>query len=161
FAADRDEDGRIAELRMYFSTGPLTGRRESRPPLLQLDPALRAPDVVGEYQRAIAAGDVDAVLATFEPDGYLREPVGDAHVHRGAAELRALYEGFFSNGGGIALEQCAVTDDGRSCALEYNMVGWGRTALPPQSGLAVHVRGDGGRLAAARVYDDATPPPAG
>jgi hypothetical protein len=30
--------------------------------------------------------------------------------------------------------------------------------LPPEAGLAVYVRGDSGKLAAARVYDDSDPP---
>ena len=64
------EDARIVELRIYFSTWPLTGGHANRPPLLQPDPDLREPDVVGEYQRALAAGDVEAVLAAFEPDAY-------------------------------------------------------------------------------------------
>ena len=67
-------------------------------------------------------------MATFEPDAYVREPAGSAYVHRGHDELRALYERFFSNGGGIPLEHCTVTDDGRACALEYNVVRWGRTS---------------------------------
>ncbi|WCB94362.1 hypothetical protein DSM104299_03096 [Baekduia alba] len=158
-AADHDERERIVELRLYYSLRPLTGRREHRPPLLQPDLELRAPAVVDQHQRALAAGDVDAILAAFEPDGVLREPDGDGHVHRGADELRAHYERCFANGGGIPLEHCAVTDDGRACALEYNMVAWGRTALAPEAGLAVYVRGDSGRLAAARLYDDADPPP--
>ena len=157
-AADHDEDERILELRLYFSSWALTGRHANRPPLLQADADLSEPDVVGAYQRALATGDVEAVLETFEPGGSMREPAGDAYLHRGADELRALYERFFSNGGGIRLERCAVTDDGRACALEYNVVGWGRTALPPEAGLAVYVRGESGKLAAARVYDDAEPP---
>jgi hypothetical protein len=157
-AADRDEDARILELRVYYGNWPLMGRHANRPPLLQPDPDLREPDVVGEYQRALAAGDVQAVVAAFEPDAYVREPAGGAYVHRGRDELGALFERFFSNGGGIPLEHCAATDDGRSCALEYNVVRWGRTELPPQAGLAVYVRGATGRLAAARIYDDADPP---
>ena len=157
-AADHAEDGRIVEFRMYFSTWPLTGGHANRPPLLQPDPELDEPDVVGAYQRALAIGDVEAVLASFEPDGSMREPAGDAYVHRGTDELRALYELFFSNGGGITLEHCALTDDGRACAVEYNVVAWGRTALPPEAGLAVYVRGDSGKLAAARIYDDTDPP---
>ena len=157
-AADHDEDERIVELRLYFSSWPLNGRHANRPPLLQHGLDLHASDVVGEYQRALAAGDVEAILAAFEPDGYMREPAGDTYVHGGTDELRALYELFFSNGGGIPLEHCTVTDDGRACALEYNVVAWGRTPLPPEAGLAVYVRGDSGRLAAARVYDDSDPP---
>jgi hypothetical protein len=157
-AANRVEDGRMIELRIYFSSWPLTGTHRVRPPLLQPDPELREADVVGEYQRALAAGDAEAVVAAFEPDAYVREPAGGAHVHRGTDELRALFEHFFSNGGGIPLEHCAATDDGRACALEYNVVRWGRTALPPEAGIAVYVRGDSGRLAAARIYDDTDPP---
>lgn len=72
--------------------------------------------------------------------------------------MAALYELFFSGGGGISLEHCALTDDGRSCALEYNVVRWGRTEMAPQAGLAVYVRGATGKLASARIYDDADPP---
>jgi hypothetical protein len=157
-AADRDEDARILELRLYYGAWPLTGRHANRPPLLQPDLDLQAPDVVGEYQRALAAGDVDAVVAAFEPDAYVREPAGGEYLHRGRDELLALYERFFSNGGGIPLEHCAITDDGRACALEYNVVCWGRTELRPEAGLAVYVRGAIGKLASARIYDDADPP---
>src|SRR4051794_22160 len=157
-AAEHDEHERIVELRLYFSSWPLTGRHANRPPLLQPEPDLHAADVVGEYQRALMSGDVDAILATFEPHGSMREPAGGAYVHRGTDELRALYELFFSNGGGIPLEHCSVTHDGRACALEDSVVAWGRTELPPEAGIAVYVRGDSGRLPAARVYDDSDPP---
>jgi hypothetical protein len=156
--ADHGSDGRLEELRVYFSNWPIRARHANRPPLLQRDPELRESDVVAEYQLALAAGDADAIVATFEPDGYAREPAGGTHVHRGRDGLRSFYEQLFSNGGGIPLEHCAVIDDGRSCALEYNVVRWGRTELPPQAGVAVYVRGDNGRLAAARIYDDADPP---
>jgi hypothetical protein len=157
-ANDHDDAGRIVEQRMYFSNWPLTGRHAIRPPVLQPDPGAQLLDVVADYQRALAAGDADAVMATFEPDASVREPSGGPHVHRGSQALRALYERFFSNGGGIDLQHCTVTDDGRACALEFNLVAWGRTPLPPQAGVAVYVRGDSGRLAAARIYDDADPP---
>jgi SnoaL-like domain len=156
--ADRQPDGRIDELRIYSSSWPLTGRHANRPPLLQADPELRESDVVAEYQRALAGGDVDAIVAAFEPDGYAREPAGDEHIHRGSDGLRAFYEHLFSNGGGIPLEHCALVDDGRACALEYNVVRWGKTELPPQAGVAMYVRGESGKLAAARIYDDADPP---
>jgi hypothetical protein len=150
--------GRIDEVRFYFSGWPRTGAHAVRSPVLQRDPDLRAADVVGEYQRALAAGDVDAVVAAFEPDGYAREPAGDGYVHSGTDGLRAFYGHLFSNGGGIPLEHCAILDDGRTCALEYNVVRWGATELPPQAGVAVYVRGASGRLAAARIYDDVDPP---
>jgi hypothetical protein len=156
--ADHRSGGRLDEVRIYYSSWPFSGRHATRPPVLQLDPELRTSDVVGEYQRALARGDVDAVVATFEPDGYAREPAGGAHVHRGPDGLRAFYAELFSGGGGIPLEHCAVVDDGRTCALEYNVVQWGATELPPQAGVAVYVRGENGKLAAARIYDDTDPP---
>jgi SnoaL-like domain len=154
--ADRADDGRIIELRLYYSTWPFSGKHANRAPVLQPDPDLREPDVVGDYLRALAAGDVEATVATFEPDAYVQEREG--YVHRGHDELVALYRRFFTNGGGIPLERCTVSDDGRACALEYNIVRWGRTELlPPEAGLAVYVRGAGGKLAGVRIYDDADP----
>jgi hypothetical protein len=155
--ADRRSDGRIDELRTYYSSWPLNGRHANRPPLLQPDPELRESDAVAEYQRALAAGDVDAIVAAFEPDGYARGPTGGRSAHSGPEGLRSFYEPVFS-GGGVALENCALVDDGRACALEYNVVRWGNAQLPPQAGVGVYVRGQSGKLAAARVYDDADPP---
>jgi hypothetical protein len=157
-AADREHDGRLIELRMYFSSWQLTGTHATRPPLLQPDPDVREADVVGEYQHALAAGDVEGAVACFEPDGYVREPAGAAFIHRGTDAQRALYARFFSNGGGIPLEHCSATDDGRACALEYNVVRWGRTPMAPEAGIAVYVRGESGKLAVARIYDDCDPP---
>ncbi len=156
--ADRLPDGLVGEVRIYFSGWPLNGRHANRPPLLQPDPELREPGIVAEYQRALAAGDLEAIVSAFEPGGYAREPAGGEHIHRGPEGLRAFYEHLFSNDGGIPLEHCSVTDDGRACALEYNVVRWGKTELPPEAGMAVYVRGESGKLAAARIYDDADPP---
>lgn len=151
-------DAGLHELRMYFSTWPITGSHAVRPPLLQPDENATEPGSVGAYQRALASGDVEATVAAFEPDATVREPAGGQFVHRGTQELRALFTSFFSNGGGIPLEHCTVTDDGRACALEYNVVRWGVTDLPPEAGVAVYVRGASGLLTAARIYDDSNPP---
>ena len=157
--ADRQPDGRMDELRVYYSSWPLYGRHANRPPVLQPDAEVREPDVVGTYQQALAAGDLETIVAAFEPDGYAREPAGGEYVHRGFEELRDFYGSLFSNEGGIPLEHCALTDDQRACALEYNVVRWGKTELAPEAGIAVYVRGESGKLAAARIYDDADPPP--
>src|SRR5262249_21670625 len=157
--ADRAPDGLIDELRMYYSSWPLTGPRPNRPPLLQPDPDVRAPDTVGDHQRALEAGDVDAILATFEPDGYVRQPLGGDRMSRGTDGLRTFYQGPAANAG-IASEHGAVIDDGHACALEYNVVRLGRAPVPPHPGVAVDVRGKTGKLAAVRVYDDVSPPQA-
>jgi hypothetical protein len=156
--AEREPDNLIREIRMYYSTWPLSRRHAKRLPVMQPDPDLEEPDVVGEYQRALAAGDVDAIVDAFEPGGYAREPAGAQFIHEGAEGVRAFYEWLFSNGGGIELERCSLTDDGRACALEYNVVRWGTAEMWPEAGVAVYVRGDSGKLAAARMYDDTDPP---
>jgi hypothetical protein len=157
--ADRASGGLIEELRIYYGIWSLTGRHANQPPLLQPGPGLSETDELADYRRALAAGDIDAVVAAFEPDGYVREPAGSRHVHRGPDGLRALYERVFSSGGGITLEPCNLVDDGRACAMEYNLVQRGTTRLPPRAGLAILVRGRTGKLAAVRVYDDAASPP--
>jgi hypothetical protein len=155
--ADHSPDGRIEELRVYFSTRPLTGHRTARSPLLDADPGLREPVPVGEYERALAAGDAAAVAAAFEADGYAREPDGAERVHRGGGAIRAFYADQLA-GGGVELEPCVLVEDDDICALEYNAVRHGDGQAAPQAGLTVYERGIGGKLAAARIYDDLAPP---
>jgi hypothetical protein len=180
--SDRNPDRTLKAIRVYHSMWPLTGEHAVRPPLLPADPALQLPGgVVSDYQRALAEGDLAGIVATFEPDGYAREPSGSRYLHRGPDEvrtfyaalfgrgsgilqrgpepLRSLYETLFSDGGGgIPLEHCTLTDDGVRCAIEYNCVRWGEDEVPPQAGVAVYERGSSGFLAAARIYDDVAPP---
>jgi len=143
--------------RTYCSQWPVDGRRHVRPPIL-VSGRVRAGDVVGRYQAALETGDTEAVVNTFAPDGYLREPVGRHPTHRGSAELRSFFTSRFSAGGGIGLQHCTMTDDGVRCALEYNCVRWGNHRLPAQAGLGVYERGADGLLTAVRVYDDIEAP---
>jgi len=143
--------------RTYCSQWPVDGRRHLRPAILPPGGA-HPGDVVGRYQVALGTGDAEALVSTFEPDGYYREPIGPHLTHRGTAELRSFFTERVGTRGGIALEPCEVTDDGVRCALEYNCVRWGGQDLPPQAGLGVYERGPDGLLAAARIYDDVEPP---
>jgi ketosteroid isomerase-like protein len=154
--AESPDDSSVV-FRIYCSQWPVDGRRHVRPPVLTPGHA-HLGDVVGRYQAALDAGDAEAVVNAFAPDGYFREPIGPPYTHRGTGELRSFFTTCFSTGGGIGLQHCAVTDDGMRCALEYNCIRWGSHDLPPQAGIGVYERGPDGLLAAARVYDDVEAP---
>ena len=154
--ADSPDDLSVV-FRTYCSRWPVDGRRFVRRPILS--PGNFKPgDVVGRYLTAVEAGDTEAAVNSFAPDGYLREPVGSHPTHSGTTELRSFFAWQFSAGGGIGLENCVMTDDGSRCALEYNCSQWGTHGLTPQAGLGVYERGADGLLAAARIYDDVVPP---
>ena len=150
------EDGTVV-FRTYCSQWPVDGRRHLRPPILTPGPT-RPGDVVGRYLAALDAGDAKTIVGTFASDAYFREAIGQQYLHRGRDELTSFFSMCFSAGGGISLQDCAVTDDGVRCALEYNCVRWGRYDLPAQAGIAVFERGADGLLTAARVYDDVEAP---
>jgi hypothetical protein len=84
-ASDRNPDRTLKAIRVYHSMWPLTGRHTLRPPLLPEDPSLHAKGTSGDYQRALAEGDLEGIVGTFEPEGYAREPSGGAYLRRGAA----------------------------------------------------------------------------
>jgi len=46
---------------VYHSTWPLTGEHRVRPPLLTADPNLHVEGIPGDYQRALAEGDLEEI----------------------------------------------------------------------------------------------------
>jgi hypothetical protein len=156
--AEVDAAGRLAWARLYYSMWSIEQRHLVRPRLLPPRPDLVLAPPVDAYQRALAEGDVDAVLACYERGATAREPAGEPWVHRGPRGLRRLYGSAFCYGGGVVLERGNAVDDGVACALEYTAVRWGSHDLPPQAGLAVYERGRSGRFHATRFYDDVEPP---
>jgi ketosteroid isomerase-like protein len=149
-------DNRSVVFRAYWSRWPIDGHRTTRPPILEPG-AARPTDVVGRYHTALEAGDVEAVVNTFAPDGYYREPIGPRYTHSGTRELRSFFTTCL-DAGGTRLQVCAVTDDGERCAVEYNCKRWGGHDLPPQAGIGVYERSLDGLLTAVRVYDDVEAP---
>lgn len=144
---------RVTAIRVYHSHWPLLGAHRVRPPLLSPDSTLVLSDVIGQYQRALASGNVDSILDAFEPDGYFREPSGGVYVHRGREALRAFLQPLLA-AGRIGIEHCTLTDDGVAAAIEFIAVRFGQRQIVPQAGLAVYERGPSGKLLAARIYDD-------
>jgi hypothetical protein len=150
----------LTAIRVYHSMWPLIRGHLVRSPLLHPNPNITIPDVVGDYQRALAAGDLEGILAAYQDDAVVREPAGDPYVFVGKEAVRHIYTLQFADGAGIPLQHCTVTDDGIACALEWNATKWGHTPIEPQAGIAIYQRGQSGKLACARIYDDLSPPTA-
>jgi hypothetical protein len=154
--AAESPDDRSVVFRSYLSLRAIDGAHHVRPPVL--GPGRDRPgDVVARYAAAVAAGDADAAVDAFAPDGYYREPAGPQATHRGSAALHSFFDAHLA-GGGLGVEHCTVTDDGVRCVVEYNVLRRGGRDIPPQAGLAVHERDGSGLLAAVRVYDDVEAP---
>jgi hypothetical protein len=148
----------LTSIHIYHSLWPLVGAHAVRPPILPGLAGIALPAVVERYHAMLAAGDVSGILAQFDADGELLEPTGAADAHRGRDQLQRFFGGLFARGG-LSIERCSLTDDGASCALEYNLTAWGSVRLPHQAGLAVYDRARGtGLLAAVRLYDDVERP---
>jgi len=146
-------DGKLDQVRVYHSMWPLIGKHEVRDAILPARHDLEVGDIVAKYQKALAEGDVETIVSTFEGDGYFREPAGGPHFYRGIDKVNEFMAMILGKGG-IGLEHCTLTDDGVACAIEFNAVMFGPEPLIPQAGVAVYERGSSGLLHAARIYDD-------
>jgi hypothetical protein len=151
---------RAVELRVYHSTHAIRVDVAGRQPLLDPDEESAVPPPVAAYIDALARGDLEAVVSSFEDGTALRDGRGRSYVkHEAGGTLRAYYEeGLVDAGkgsrGGTRLVTNARADDGRTCALEYTVVCVRGDAVPPRPGLAVFERGESGLLRALRVYED-------
>ncbi len=149
---------RAVELRVYHSTHALR-QGAGRQPLLDPDEESAVPPPVAAYVDALARGDLEAVVSSFEDGAALRDARGRSYVkHEVGGTLRPYYEGLVDAGkgtrGGTRLVTNARADDGRTCALEYTVVSVRGAAAPPRPGLAVFERGESGLLRALRVYEE-------
>jgi len=152
---------REVELRLYYSTAPIHGTHAVRAPLLPQDDEVAVPPPVAAHLDALARGDLEAAVASFQHGGTVRDPAGATHSRGDAGgALRAYYANVFrgpaadGRGAGVDILKGARADDGRTCALEYTVVRVHGKDVPPQAGLAVYERGESGLLRALRVYEE-------
>lgn len=147
----------LTSIHVYHSLWPLVGAHAIRSPILPGRLGLGLPRVVERYHEMLAAADVSGLLEQFEAGGQLREASGERALHRGPGALARFFAKLLEVGG-MSMEHCTLTDDGTSCALEYNLTAWGSAPLPHQAGIAVYERAGAGLLAAVRLYDDIARP---
>jgi hypothetical protein len=127
--------------------------------LLPQDDEVAVPPPVAAHLEALARGDLDAIVASFQNGAAVRDPSGASHsrAETGGA-LRAYYEkllrGAAGDRAGVEILKGARADDGRTCVLEYTVVRVHGKNVAPQAGLAVYERGESGLLSGVRVYED-------
>jgi hypothetical protein len=154
--ADLDND-MVTYIRTYFSTWPLLGKHLGRKPVIHPASHLKEPEIIRSYMEGLKRPDKKLVLSLFEPGAYVREPSGAQYKHVGEAGRDEFYS-FALKKGGIPLRHCSATFNGKSFAVEYIFDEWGNIKFEPEAGIAIYDIGTSGKLAAARIYDDATPP---
>ncbi len=150
---------RAVELRVYYATKPMRAQAVVRSPLLPRDDGVIVPPPVAMHLDALARGDLNAVVASFEHAATVRAPDGQEYAKLdGESPLRSYYEtlcsGAAGQGTGTLVLKNARADDGRACALEYTVVRVRGQEVPPQAGFAVFERGENGLLRAVRIYGD-------
>jgi hypothetical protein len=98
--ADHGPDGRIAEIRVYFSTRPLTGRATERAPLLAGDPEVRLPAPVAAHLAEEREHGVDLEPCVLVEDGdtcaleyNAHRPGTDAPIAAGLTVFEARADG--------------------------------------------------------------------
>jgi hypothetical protein len=70
---------------------------------------------VGDYRRAMVAGDLDGVVAAMSPDVVLNSPITERHQFRGHDELREVYAAVLAEVTEIEYDREIV--DGSTCVL--------------------------------------------
>jgi hypothetical protein len=150
------ENKSINSIRIYHSTWPITGKHIVIKPILQPE-QLDEPDIISMYMQGIKNADKDFVLSLFEENAYVQEPSGSKFRHHGKSGREKFYNFTFRRGG-VPLKHCTATYDGKHFAVEYIFDEWGDKKFEPQAGIAVYDIGESGKIAAVRIYDDASPP---
>lgn len=118
----------------------------ARAALLSADTRVRSAregaDVLTRYFAALQTADLAGILDCFDEHASLQD--FDGTIHRGHAQLRAVFARRYAQGA-IRTRCCSRLDDGPRTVLEL-LDGAGRPAL------AVYERSRSGALAAARLY---------
>jgi hypothetical protein len=149
---ERAPEGGYSAIRAYYSLQAFGGAAPARAPLLPADPDLTLADDVAAHLRALAAEDIEALVATMDETCLGQVSMG----LQGADALRAQYGARLDAGGGVTLQPCAVADDGQRCALEFAATRWDGDDIPAQAGLAIFARGDG-KLCTVSLYGELGP----
>ena len=138
---EQQGDGRSIA-RLYSAHELVNGRGPMLPVDESIVPTRGADDIFVDYFHALHEADMEATVATFAEDGYMRHSNGKAYIGHDA--LRGAFTKFFANGP-IKLRYCNKTDADGITALECYMPS-GRPAC------AIYHRSADNKVYAARLY---------
>jgi hypothetical protein len=121
------------------------------------DPIPHAEGTLGDYQRALAEGDLEGIVGSFESDGRAREP-GGRRTYAAAPRGYGSCTHACSPTAAAPLWSTAPSPTTTPGAPSSTTARWEVTDIPPRAGVAAYERGSSGLLSAARIYDDVEPP---
>lgn len=148
--------GRELIVRVYFDARHIGGRRAVRTPLVPGDAKVSVPPAVAAHLQALDRGDLDGVIATFEPGAAVRDPRGCLHAREESTRaMWRYYKAIFdATSRGVTWHPGGQADDGRTCAIEVTVDGSASVNADGHPGLAVYEIGDSGLLRALRLYEE-------
>lgn len=106
------------------------------------------------YLAAVSAGDVDAIMALYNDDPWVEDPIGQP-AHEGAAAVRAFYQALADSGVKITLTRITpVTVAGLEVAFCFRVdVDLGGSTMSMAT-IDTMVFDDDGRIARMRAFAD-------
>ncbi len=139
-------------LRIYHSMMPIIGKHRNRPALLDADYHAPLNGTFYKYFRDLDLGNVDALVDTFNENGYFRAAASNSPKYRGKDALRSMYGKMLAQGGS-PLELATATIARGHGAFEYNFLPWCREDICPQAGLMLITEGQRS-IASIHAYND-------
>lgn len=143
------KDDAISEVRTYHSTWPYTGTHVFRAPPLAGTPGDPVPTIFSSYIDRVSNADVDKVLTSFTPDGYVQEPSGQRWRHQGPQE-RAKFYGHLRDAPKATFLLNTCTVEGQRIAVEYS---FSYGDVPMVGGICI-MEHAAERISAVRIADD-------
>jgi hypothetical protein len=119
---------------------------DTRPPMIPPDPAIELHPTMVSYVEALHHGDVDGLLAVFDPEFQVRAPHGQYIEPEDGLTAGQTFAHRMSNG--VPIMYVTSTDDGQRAALEF--ISWRN---PPHAGLGVYERSATGKIVEFRNYE--------
>jgi hypothetical protein len=163
--AEWDADHRLTSIRIYHSLWPLFPNHPVHIPQIAEEghrfgasQQIVLPQQVQLNRDARAAGDLDALLDTYEDDAVVHPSSAGGHVNSGTEdvysgkdELRRLLSGPTVTGTQPSVRVSAAVGSGRLCAVEYQVTHFSEPR-PDQVGVTVYELGESGRISRERSY---------